>query len=144
MLLKGATPDHEGDERPDRWPLDAGAGASWRARWGIDPERDLRKTRRCGLSAADALGLLQQVRAALERLGVLGARLVEALGVVLEVGSGRARRRRSGRSPSPGCWASWRRAAARAEAVERAAAERAGQRGQRPRVRPAPRSSGRR
>jgi hypothetical protein len=42
MLLKGATPDHEGDERPDRWALDA-KQAELAARWGIDPERDLRK-----------------------------------------------------------------------------------------------------
>jgi aryl-alcohol dehydrogenase-like predicted oxidoreductase len=40
MALKGAAPDHEGDERPDRWPLtpdlvEAGA------RWGIEPDRDL-------------------------------------------------------------------------------------------------------
>jgi aryl-alcohol dehydrogenase-like predicted oxidoreductase len=42
MLLKGATPDHEGDEAPDRWVI----GASQRElaeRWGIDPERQLRK-----------------------------------------------------------------------------------------------------
>jgi len=40
MALKGASPGHEGEERPDRWPLDeelAGVGR----RWGIDPERDL-------------------------------------------------------------------------------------------------------
>jgi aryl-alcohol dehydrogenase-like predicted oxidoreductase len=42
MLLKGATPDHEGDERPDRWPVGA-EQAELAARWGIDPERDLRK-----------------------------------------------------------------------------------------------------
>jgi aryl-alcohol dehydrogenase-like predicted oxidoreductase len=42
MLLKGATPDHEGDERPDRWPLDA-EKAEVARRWGIEPERDLRK-----------------------------------------------------------------------------------------------------
>jgi aryl-alcohol dehydrogenase-like predicted oxidoreductase len=40
MALKGASPEHDGDERPDRWPLtddltEAGA------RWGIDPTRDL-------------------------------------------------------------------------------------------------------
>jgi aryl-alcohol dehydrogenase-like predicted oxidoreductase len=42
MALKGASPEHEGDERPDRWGLDEellGVGE----RWGIDPERDLRK-----------------------------------------------------------------------------------------------------
>ena len=42
MALKGATPDHEGDERPDRWAL-APAQAALAERWGIDPERDLRK-----------------------------------------------------------------------------------------------------
>jgi aryl-alcohol dehydrogenase-like predicted oxidoreductase len=43
MLLKGATPDHDGEERPDRWPV-----APWQAelarRWGIDPGRDLRRS----------------------------------------------------------------------------------------------------
>jgi hypothetical protein len=43
MLLKGATPDHEGEERPDRWEL-AREHAELAARWGIDPERDLRKS----------------------------------------------------------------------------------------------------
>ena len=43
MLLKGATPDHEGEERPDRWALGA-EQAELAARWGIDPERDLRKS----------------------------------------------------------------------------------------------------
>ena len=41
MALKGASPDHEGTERPDRWvvsPELAAAGSEW----GIDPERDLR------------------------------------------------------------------------------------------------------
>jgi aryl-alcohol dehydrogenase-like predicted oxidoreductase len=42
MALKGATPDHEGAARADRWPLDPGLAAT-AARWGIDPERDLRK-----------------------------------------------------------------------------------------------------
>jgi aryl-alcohol dehydrogenase-like predicted oxidoreductase len=46
MLLKGATPDHEGDERPDRWAVDE-EKAELAARWGIE------------------LGALQQVRAAL-------------------------------------------------------------------------------
>jgi aryl-alcohol dehydrogenase-like predicted oxidoreductase len=41
MSLKGATPDHEGEERPDRWPVD-GELAELGARWGIEPERDLR------------------------------------------------------------------------------------------------------
>jgi hypothetical protein len=42
MLLKGATPDHDGEERPDRWPVEP-EQAKLAARWGIDPERDLRK-----------------------------------------------------------------------------------------------------
>ena len=74
MLLKGATPDHEGEEQPDRWALEP-EQAELARRWGIDPERDLRKARGAGL------GLLEQVGAALERGGVLGARLVEAVRV---------------------------------------------------------------
>jgi aryl-alcohol dehydrogenase-like predicted oxidoreductase len=42
MLLKGATPDHEGDEAPDRWPV-LPDQAELAERWGIDPERQLRK-----------------------------------------------------------------------------------------------------
>jgi aryl-alcohol dehydrogenase-like predicted oxidoreductase len=41
MALKGATPDHRGEERPDRWPV-TGELAETAGRWGIDPERDLR------------------------------------------------------------------------------------------------------
>ncbi len=40
MALKGASPAHEGEERPDRWALDAELAAVG-DRWGIDPERDL-------------------------------------------------------------------------------------------------------
>lgn len=40
MQLKGASPEHEGGERPDRWAVDEGLAAVG-ARWGIDPERDL-------------------------------------------------------------------------------------------------------
>jgi len=40
MALKGANPQHEGDERPDRWPLTAELAAVG-DRWGIDPARDL-------------------------------------------------------------------------------------------------------
>jgi len=40
MTLKGASPEHEGEERPDRWPLTDDL-ASVGARWGIDPQRDL-------------------------------------------------------------------------------------------------------
>jgi aryl-alcohol dehydrogenase-like predicted oxidoreductase len=40
MALKGASPDHEGEARPDRWPLDP-HHADLAARWGIDPAADL-------------------------------------------------------------------------------------------------------
>jgi aryl-alcohol dehydrogenase-like predicted oxidoreductase len=42
MALKGASPDHEGAERPDRWPLSAEL-AALAGRWQIDPERHLRQ-----------------------------------------------------------------------------------------------------
>jgi aryl-alcohol dehydrogenase-like predicted oxidoreductase len=40
MVLKGASPEHEGEERPDRWPLTPEL-AQVGDRWGIDPARDL-------------------------------------------------------------------------------------------------------
>jgi aryl-alcohol dehydrogenase-like predicted oxidoreductase len=40
MALKGANPQHEGDERPDRWELSSEL-AEVGSRWGIDPARDL-------------------------------------------------------------------------------------------------------
>jgi aryl-alcohol dehydrogenase-like predicted oxidoreductase len=40
MALKGAAPDHEGDARPDRWPLSPELEAL-AGRWGIEPARDL-------------------------------------------------------------------------------------------------------
>lgn len=40
MALKGASPEHEGEERPDRWPLNEDLAAVG-DRWGIDPARDL-------------------------------------------------------------------------------------------------------
>jgi aryl-alcohol dehydrogenase-like predicted oxidoreductase len=43
MALKGASPDHEGAERPDRWPLSPEL-AELARRWSIDPDRDLRRT----------------------------------------------------------------------------------------------------
>jgi aryl-alcohol dehydrogenase-like predicted oxidoreductase len=43
MLLKGATPDHDGEDKPDRWVV-APEHAEVAERWGIDPERDLRRT----------------------------------------------------------------------------------------------------
>ena len=42
MALKGASPDHEGEARPDRWALTPELAELGR-RWRIDPERDLRK-----------------------------------------------------------------------------------------------------
>jgi aryl-alcohol dehydrogenase-like predicted oxidoreductase len=41
MVLKGASPDHSGEERPDRWELSPELADAGR-RWGIDPDRDLR------------------------------------------------------------------------------------------------------
>jgi len=41
MELKGASPDHSGAERPDRWPLSEPLLAAGR-RWGVEAERDLR------------------------------------------------------------------------------------------------------
>jgi len=40
MALKGATPDHEGPEAPDRWPLSDDLTDLAR-RWSIDPQRQL-------------------------------------------------------------------------------------------------------
>jgi aryl-alcohol dehydrogenase-like predicted oxidoreductase len=40
MSLKGASLEHEGPARPDRWALDDDLTAT-AGRWGIDPERDL-------------------------------------------------------------------------------------------------------
>src|SRR5256885_1664228 len=40
MALKGASAEHEGDPRPDRWPLDEHL-LELAQRWDIDPERDL-------------------------------------------------------------------------------------------------------
>jgi aryl-alcohol dehydrogenase-like predicted oxidoreductase len=43
MALKGATPDHDGAVRPDRWSLTDDL-AALATRWDIDPERDLRQS----------------------------------------------------------------------------------------------------
>jgi aryl-alcohol dehydrogenase-like predicted oxidoreductase len=40
MALKGASVEHDGPSRPDRWGLDEEL-AALAARWGIDPSRDL-------------------------------------------------------------------------------------------------------
>ena len=42
MALKGANPEHSGEERPDRWDLDEHL-AEVAERWGIAPDRDLTK-----------------------------------------------------------------------------------------------------
>jgi aryl-alcohol dehydrogenase-like predicted oxidoreductase len=40
MALKGANPEHQGEARPDRWPLSDELVAAGR-RWGVDADRDL-------------------------------------------------------------------------------------------------------
>jgi hypothetical protein len=42
MALKGASPDHSGEERPDRWDLDDHL-TEVAERWGIAPDRQLVK-----------------------------------------------------------------------------------------------------
>jgi aryl-alcohol dehydrogenase-like predicted oxidoreductase len=42
MALKGGAPDYAGEPRPDRWELSEELGAVAR-RWGIEPDRDLRR-----------------------------------------------------------------------------------------------------
>jgi aryl-alcohol dehydrogenase-like predicted oxidoreductase len=44
MALKGASPDHAGEARPDRWELDDELAAV-AARWDIEPARDLAQSR---------------------------------------------------------------------------------------------------
>jgi hypothetical protein len=43
MKLKGANPDHEGADAPDRWGLSETLVTAG-ARYGVDPDRDLRAT----------------------------------------------------------------------------------------------------
>ena len=42
MALKGASVEHEGEEKPDRWPLNTELEQT-ASRWGIEPARDLVK-----------------------------------------------------------------------------------------------------
>jgi hypothetical protein len=42
MALKGASLEHDGSPRPDRWRLE-GELSAVAGRWGIEPERDLVK-----------------------------------------------------------------------------------------------------
>jgi aryl-alcohol dehydrogenase-like predicted oxidoreductase len=44
MALKGASPEHTGEERPDRWALTPELAEAGR-RWGVDPDRDLRQAK---------------------------------------------------------------------------------------------------
>ena len=53
MALKGASPEHEGDERPDRWPLQP-HHAQLASRWGIDPAADLARRAPAGAPASRA------------------------------------------------------------------------------------------
>ena len=139
MLLKGATPDHDGEEAPDRWAVGP-EQAAVAQRWGIDagerpadgrpglaasPGPARKHSRGPGARAPGChLRLLKQVRAALQLLGVLGARLVETVRVLAElVGVGRGRPR--ARVALFGPWL-LARAAARAERADRAP-QRAGQ-----------------
>ena len=43
MVLKGASPDHDGPAEPDRWSVDDQL-EELAARWAIDPARDLVKS----------------------------------------------------------------------------------------------------
>jgi aryl-alcohol dehydrogenase-like predicted oxidoreductase len=43
MALKGASPDHSGEERPDRWPVTPELAEAGR-RWGIEADGDLRQS----------------------------------------------------------------------------------------------------
>ncbi len=91
MLLKGATPDHEGDEAPDRWAVGAGeperspsAGASTR-------ERDLRRLRglsRAARAAAASVGAALQTGSAVLRRCALSRQLL--VGWSSSASSGRA------------------------------------------------------
>ena len=47
MSLKGASPEHQGDPLPDRWPLRPEL-QEVAARWGLDPARDLVQTHHSG------------------------------------------------------------------------------------------------
>ena len=64
MALKGASPAHEGEERPDRWALSEELAAVG-GRWGIDPERDLAPSLRSvgglGFAAVDAVALTKRI-----------------------------------------------------------------------------------
>jgi hypothetical protein len=42
MALKGASPEHDGEDRPDRWPMTPEL-AEVAKRWRIDPRADLTK-----------------------------------------------------------------------------------------------------
>jgi hypothetical protein len=48
--LKGANPEHEGPERPDRWALEPELVEAGR-RFNVDPDRDLRRSQPATSSA---------------------------------------------------------------------------------------------
>jgi aryl-alcohol dehydrogenase-like predicted oxidoreductase len=54
MTLKGGSPEHEGEEKPDRWVVDERLEQVAR-RWGIEPDRDL--TRAAAARQRPAVGL---------------------------------------------------------------------------------------
>jgi aryl-alcohol dehydrogenase-like predicted oxidoreductase len=47
MALKGASPEHDGPERPDRWQLEPELVEAGR-RYGVEPDRDLRRVESAG------------------------------------------------------------------------------------------------
>jgi aryl-alcohol dehydrogenase-like predicted oxidoreductase len=55
MALKGANPDHSGEERPDRWQLDEHLAEVAR-RWRIEPERDLAQPEDSGAAQLSEAG----------------------------------------------------------------------------------------
>jgi aryl-alcohol dehydrogenase-like predicted oxidoreductase len=53
MTLKGASPEHEGSERPDRWEVTPEL-EEVAARWSIDPDSQLRKLAAAGVQGSQA------------------------------------------------------------------------------------------
>ena len=76
MALKGASPEHSGEERPDRWDLDDHL-AEVAERWGIAPDRQLVKVpaaRTTARGAAPASSLTGWRRPSDSRAGAAAAR----------------------------------------------------------------------
>ena len=97
MALKGASPEHAGEERPDRWALDERLEQVAR-RWGIEPERGPAAVQspparglalpRRGLLGADPLAADRQVLDAHRRGDVQPHPVAEELVDPLRVGAG--------------------------------------------------------